>query len=281
MTAITSSARWARPSKGRALAQLTRPANARLPLIVFLSLGRHASPSFLVAGSLAIVLSYGIAVILNDLVDVDADRVNERIGPLVSGILTRRDAHVLLATYFVALVAVQTKLHQPGGLLVTLAVGFSSVAYSCAPLSLQSRDVIGTAQLAATYVGAPIALASTQSPHSTPLPAMITIGGVLVAAMATILYKDFRDEHGDRAVEKRTPVVRYGRRAVHHLAVVLHAIAIAFVAFGRGFDWWVVPAVVAFGCYVWLAVRQQFSGRASTAHRILLPAFVILALSGG
>jgi 4-hydroxybenzoate polyprenyltransferase len=280
MMTVAAPARRPTSSKGQALAQLTRPANARLPLMVFLASRWRTAPSLLVAGAVLILLSYGVAMILNDLVDVDADNLNGRRGPLVSGSLSRHDAYALLAVLVVALAALQPTLRQPGGFIVTFLVGCSSVAYSCAPLSLQSRGIIGTAQLAATYVGAPIALAFTQTQRSAPLPATITIGGVLLAAMATILYKDFRDEHGDRSVGKRTPVVRYGRPAVHCLAVVLHGIAVAFVALGRGFDWWVVPAVVAFGCYVWLAVRQQSSGHASTAHRILLPAFIILALSG-
>lgn len=253
-------------ARGAAFGRLLRPDAARLPLLVFVAAAvrTHPGPAHVLGGALLILAAYGAAAAFNDLHDLDVDRANGRDLPLVDGTLTAADAWWACAGCAVVVAAAQLFLVQPLGLVVTSASLLLSIAYSHPALAVERRGAWGTALLAVTYVGLPAVLAG-------PPPGDLRLAAAMAATAAMLLYKDVKDEAGDRAHGKRTPLVRWGIGRVDTVATVLllAAVAAALVAVPR----W--PAVLLAGG----AVAQRAMVRGARQGPELLR-FQLLVVAG-
>jgi 4-hydroxybenzoate polyprenyltransferase len=257
----------------KACADLTRPGNTRLPMLVTVVLGIHAHLSVvcIVALAVAIAAAYAIAAILNDLRDVETDRANGRMGPLVTGEVTEHAAKQIMLVAVGVLVFAQLFLRQPGGLAVFVLAVVLSFAYSSKTLRVQTRGLTGTASLGVCYGVLPLLLVASQQVRLT-----LSLLGILAAVIATtasVLYKDFRDEEGDRANGKITPVVQFGRHRTQLLGVGLQVIAVALVAIHA--NWVLLPAAGLLATHIIMTVRQRPHSRVIAVQRVLLPVFLI------
>lgn len=252
--------------RGAAFARLLRPATSRTPVLVLLAagLGETMGTGHVFGAVLLVVASYGVATIANDLADVDIDIDNGRTDrPLVTGDLAPADARAARLVCVGAVTGAQLLLAQPLGLAVTAAALAVGVAYSHPRLALQRRGLWGTVVLAGAYFTLPVALAGARL--APPLVAALLAGGA-----ASVLHKDSRDEAGDRAHGKATPLVRHGAAAVHRLGLLLGLGGVVAGLVHAGPGWWTVAAAIAVVAH---QARADRAGRpAAIAALVLLAA---------
>ena len=207
---------------GRALRLFVRMLRVRVAVTMWtfmvIGVARHSSPTLgrdLVLATIALAASYVTATTLNDLADVEIDRVNrpmDRGRPLVAG---DADAAALWRTHRLATgvaAAAAVPLGPPGIAIVGSSL-LLSYAYSGAPFRISRRWSLAPLVLAAAYVVVPYALGvhlagGTWDVHDAPL-----VGGLFVLFLARIVLKDFRDRLGDEAFGKRTLLSRIGKEA--------------------------------------------------------------------
>jgi 4-hydroxybenzoate polyprenyltransferase len=166
------------------------------------------------AGVLALCGSYVVATCLNDVFDLDVDRINHpeaRDRPLVTGAATTRQmisVAVIAAT--VALIA-GGAVGSFGAALVSVSLVLN-VAYSVPPVRLCARALAAPLVLAFAYVALPYGMglaAAALPPDSFDVKVVACFAVLFVGRM---LLKDFRDRVGDAAFGKRTFLVAYGKR---------------------------------------------------------------------
>ena len=251
-------------ARGAACSELIRPASARLPALVFLAAATRTHPgaAHVAGGVLLVVAAYGLAAVYNDLHDVDVDRANRRDLPLVTGGLTPADARWVGAGCAVAVVVAKALLQQPLGLAVTLASVALSAAYSHPAVGVERRGAWATVLLSVTYVGLPLVLAG-------PLPEPAQVVAALSATGAMLLYKDVKDEAGDRAHGKRTPLVRWGIARVDAVATAL-LVASALLAALAEPRWPALVLVAAVAAQRRMASTGCRSGRPLTTFQALV-----------
>jgi 4-hydroxybenzoate polyprenyltransferase len=190
-------------------------------MLVFLAACWRTDPgrAHTVGGLLLILGSYGFAATYNDVGDLAIDRANRRSLPLVDGSIGLAGARRLMAGCFVGVALAQAFLHQPRGLAVTAAAVLTGVAYSHPRIGIERRGALATVLLAVGYVGWPLVLAGGSLDVSVVVAA-------LAATAAMLLYKDVKDEAGDRQYGKATPLVRWGIGRVDRVAGALLGCAI-------------------------------------------------------
>lgn len=254
--------------RGRSFADLVRLHAARLPLAVFLFSGRSRPPRHLLGGVLLILGSYGLAAVRNDLHDVEIDRANARPRPLATGALSVQDARVAMSVCAVGVLGAQLLLVQPLGLLVSAVAVILGLAYSVAPVALQCRGIVGTASLAVDYLALPVILG--RDDLDVRRAAVLIAGGT-----ATLLYKDVKDEAGDRALGKRTPLVRWGARTMDLVAACLGAAALLGAAIWVGVGWWMGASIAGLLAQLVMMRTGNRAGRLLWAHRILASAGLV------
>lgn len=253
--------------RGAAFSALLRPETARLPLLVLLAASTRTAPgsAHLLGGALLVLAAYGLAAALNDVHDLDIDRANGRDRPLVDGSLTVADARRAMAGCAVAVVVSQLLLRQPLGLLVATLAVVLSVGYSHPGVAVERRGLWATVLLSVSYVGLPLVLAG-------PLPGVPPSVAALLAATSMLLYKDVKDELGDRAHGKATPLVRWGMHRMDAVATVLLVAATVLSAIA-GPAWVAAPMVGA------VAAQRRMVRLDARAGRPLL-VFQCLSVAG-
>jgi 4-hydroxybenzoate polyprenyltransferase len=177
-----------------------------------------------IAAILALGASYVVATCLNDIFDLDVDRINHpgaRDRPLVTGEATQRQLiAVAIAVALIALLA-GSVVGVAGTILITVSL-LLNVAYSVPPVRLCSRPLAAPLVLAFAYVVLPYGLgmvAAGLTPGSMDARVM---GCFVVLFIGRMLLKDFRDRAGDAAFGKRTFLLTYGKPAT--LGVVLSCV---------------------------------------------------------
>lgn len=174
--------------------------------------------SFLIALTASLALNIYI-VGLNQIADVDIDRLNKPYLPLASGEYSRRQAQGIVA--IAAFVALALALIQPPILTLTIISGFLiGTLYSVPPLRFKEHALWAALSIAfvrgvVTTVGLYLYFrqAHDLAIELSPLvssAAIFFFGFGLVIA----LYKDIPDEEGDRRYTVRTFTVRLGARRV-------------------------------------------------------------------
>lgn len=164
-------------------------------------------------GLAALCASYIVATCLNDLSDLDVDRVNHpaaRDRPLVSGEATPAQLKVL------ALIAGASALGAgfwvgPAGTALVAGSLIVNVAYSVRPLQLSHRSAAAPLVLSVAYVALPFGMglaAAGAAPNSLDVRVVISFAVLFAGRM---LLKDFRDLPGDAAFGKRTFLLDHGK----------------------------------------------------------------------
>ena len=167
------------------------------------------------AGSLALLACYVVATSLNDIFDVEVDRLNHPAAkerPLVTGAATPGQ----LALMASILAAASLGLAFWVGPLALLAVLISlvvNVVYSAPPLRLCARPLYAAPVLAFAYVALPYGIGLASAGGSLTALDVRTVAAFMVLFAGRMLLKDFRDRAGDAAFGKRTFLLAYGKRA--------------------------------------------------------------------
>lgn len=168
-----------------------------------------------VAAIAALFASYVVATSLNDIFDLEIDRINHsqaRDRPLVNGSGTPGQLLAVAAVLAgVALVAAATV--GPMAILLIAASLLLNVAYSVPPVRLCARAVAAPAALGIAYVGLPYLLGLAAAGVAPDGFDSRVIACFLVLFVGRMLLKDFRDRRGDAAFGKRTFLLSYGKDA--------------------------------------------------------------------
>jgi 4-hydroxybenzoate polyprenyltransferase len=178
------------------------------------------------AGALALLACYIVATSLNDIFDVEVDRLNHPMAkerPLVIGAAT--PAQLALMAAILAAVSLGLAFWVgPLALLTVLASLVVNVVYSVPPLRLCARPLYAAPVLAFAYVVLPYGLGLASAGGSVTALDLRAVAGFMVLFAGRMLLKDFRDRTGDAAFGKQTFLLAYGKRATL-LTVLLCLIA--------------------------------------------------------
>jgi homogentisate phytyltransferase/homogentisate geranylgeranyltransferase len=160
---------------------------------------------------------------LNQLEDVDIDRVNKPHLPLASGEFSRLQAQVIVS--LTGVLAIALALSQGPYLLLTVGLSlFIGTAYSLPPIRLK-RFPFWASCCIFTVRGAVVNLGvfthfSESIWHSTQIPAAVWTLTLFILGFtfAIALFKDIPDIEGDRRYNISTFTLRLGQRAVFNLS---------------------------------------------------------------
>jgi 4-hydroxybenzoate polyprenyltransferase len=211
------------------------------------------------AGLLALIASYLVATCLNDIFDLEIDRINHPKAsdrPLVSGDATPRQLGTVAALAAMLALGAGAAVGIAGAVLTTSSL-LLNLAYSVPPARLCARPVAAPLLLGFAYVVLPFGMglaAAGLVPDG--FDARVAAGfGVLL--MGRMLLKDFRDQRGDAAFGKRTFLLAYGKKAT--LIAVLGCIVV-----GNGLLVSVLPSVP----FLAVAIEAYFGGIVVQLYRL-------------
>lgn len=207
---------------------------------------------------LLLVLVIASAFVINQVYDVESDKLNEKNFHIARGLVSRREAIVFSAALGIAALLVALTLPDPArGLgIAGLALG---VAYSVPPLRLKARPV---ADMLANGLG--FGLLAFALGWLALLPwgqdLLLRAAPYTAAMCAIFLNTTISDEAGDRSAGDRTTCVVIGRSAASRAALALLGAAAALAILAGE-----APAAVAAvaSIPVFIAVAVEPSGRVS------------------
>ena len=157
---------------------------------------------------------------------------------------------------------------------MTIAAVAASVAYSHPSIGLERRGILGTGLLAVSYLVLPVLLAGR-------VVAPVVLAALVAGGTATLLYKDVKDEAGDRLLGKRTPLVRWGIRRVDGVATALGVSTLSLGVLAAGWGWWAAALLGGLVAQLRMAATNVHSGRLLTAYRLLAVIGLIGMASAG
>lgn len=178
-------------------------------------------PAFVLV-PLCLACGYITATCLNDISDVEIDRINHagRKGrPLVTGEATSADLVVIAFLTAALALLVALPLGVAGLLLATSSIMIAA-AYSLPPLRLSHHPVVTPLLLTWAYVGVPYGfglVALGQAPSAADVQFVAALAALFAGR---ILLKDFRDRHGDARFGKRTLLLLRGKTFTCGLCLV-------------------------------------------------------------
>jgi homogentisate phytyltransferase/homogentisate geranylgeranyltransferase len=196
-----------------------------------------APPAFHLVWTLVAALSVNVFIVgINQLTDIDIDRVNKPRLPLASGELTVAQGRAIVAAAGVLPVI----LAVTQGWIELLAVGAAlaiGAAYSVPPLRLKRFPALAAASISvvrALVVNLGVYLHFSGGHSIAPAVWALTLF-VLPFSFAIAVLKDVPDAEGDRRFAIRTFTVRLGGRAA--FAMGMAALTVAYLGMAvLGFD---------------------------------------------
>ena len=177
--------------------------------------GLPAFSADLLWAALALAGSYVAATSVNDIADVDVDRINhpgDRARPLVTGEARERDLWRLhlLAGATALLAATPLGWAAVGVVAGSLGVG---IAYSLPPFRVSYRTWLAPLLLSVAYVPVPFALGVLASGRQPGRGDAWLAAALSALFLARIVLKDYRDRTGDARYRKPTLLLRFGSTA--------------------------------------------------------------------
>lgn len=222
--------------------------------------------------------------VVNQIVDIESDRINRKLFLLPHGFVSIRTAWILAASCALAGFTIAARYNST--LLILFAASLLlGVAYNLPPLSLKNHALGGVLANSLGH-GALTFLAGW---YTARYPAdltseLITTG--LIAAIApalangaVFLATTIPDAVGDARTGKKTFCVQYGAKSTSRFSALLCA-GSCFGAFFMGRNYWVmlIPSIVSLFFFILLAFsnRQELAFRAFKWPVFLLSASVAL-----
>jgi geranylgeranylglycerol-phosphate geranylgeranyltransferase len=269
--------------------RITRPHNAVVAgltalLGYLIATGTLTPPSLLLAVTVLCITAAGN--VINDIYDVDIDRVNRPDRPIPAGEISLRGAGIYTLVLFAGGIAFAA-LTAPLCLLIALINSGILVAYA---VWLKRRPVFGN--VAVAYLTASIflfggALAGIEGLVRNVSLAMITF----LATIAREILKDAEDVEGDAAGGARTLPMIIGVRGTGVVAFLCACGAVVASLLPIG-DWWgpcylvaigIVDAVILYGASPGLRCRTpgcvRESGATSTLRIGMFAALAVFAVA--
>lgn len=175
------------------------------------------------------ILVTGIAFVLNQIVDVESDRLNRKLFIMPSGLVSRLQAELLALALVLATAALSLRRSALEIALVWSGVGLGAL-YSLPPLRLKSvpiADVVSNS-IGFGWMGFMLGWLGLRSMDRN---ALVLSCGYATAMAGIFLNTLIADEDGDRMIGDRTTCVALGSKRVSRAAfgLILLAGIIAFV----------------------------------------------------
>jgi 4-hydroxybenzoate polyprenyltransferase len=161
---------------------------------------------------------------LNDIYDIQEDRINAPHRPLPSGLVTVKEAYILVLIYFL-LSFVLSLLAGPLTFLLNIFLCSLGIAYSVPPIRLKrtifSYAIVGSGFFLSTLMGSTVALPTAKA----------TYLAVIIFLMVTGLLpiKDFNTMEGDKEVGTKTLPLLIGKGRTARLMALGTFIVLAMV----------------------------------------------------
>lgn len=258
-----------------AFIRITRPHNAVVAgltaLIGYLiATGTLTPPSLLLAVVVALITAGGN--VINDVFDVEIDRINRPDRPIPAGEISLAGAKAYTVTLFAGGLALVT-LTPPLCFAIALANTVVLMAYA---VRLKKTPVFGN--VAVAYLTASVFLFGGAFAGIEGLVRNLSLAAItFLATVARELLKDAEDVDGDTAGGARTlpMIVGVRRTGIFAFACTCGAVAASLIPFG---DWWgafylagivVVDLVILFGASRGLSCTTPDCVRRSRATSIL------------
>lgn len=227
--------------------------------------GRANDPVAVIRLAVLVAAFVVYAVSLNDLADLEIDRVNlpdDERRPLVAGTAAARDVRLMAAG--AAVVTASAAATQGLVSLLLVLAGLALAAAYSLGFRLSRRGVVAPLVLPALFVGLPFVL-GVLAGRGLRSADLALLAALYVGFIGRIVLKDFRDVVGDRLFGKRTFLVRHGRGATCVLSGLcwLAGTSLLVVATPGG-TWWYAAcqAVLAASAVVGVALLAR-----TTSHR--------------
>ncbi|MDD3070161.1 geranylgeranylglycerol-phosphate geranylgeranyltransferase [Methanoculleus horonobensis] len=258
-----------------AFIRITRPHNAVVAgltaLIGYLiATGTLTLPSLMLAAIAALITAGGN--VINDVCDVEIDRINRPDRPIPAGEISLAGARAYAAALFIGGIAIAT-LTPPLCLAITVINSSILIAYA---VRLKRIPVLGNAAVA--YLTGSVFLFGGAFAGIEGLVRNLSLAAItFLATIARELLKDAEDVDGDAAGGARTlpMIVGVRRTGIVAFACACGAVMVSLLPFG---DWWslfylagigVVDLVILFGAFRGLSCTMPGCVRESNATSIL------------
>lgn len=256
-----------------------------LDILLIYSFGRYFShpevfltDSFLY-GMLAVSAALFFTHIVNDISDIEIDRINKLHRPLVLDLVPVAAARDL-AIFYAIISLVFGFLAGAATLIATLTLLFLGFAYSLKPFQLSRRGLLGTLTIILGYFMVPFFLGLGLEGFSNQISwtTFLFIVSLICSGAARLFLKDFRDVRGDQNYKKITPLGLLGKTGLAGLSCVLAllgwALFSAFTIFlPISISRIIIILLLAAGAHVLLIVtaiklnRDQYTSR---THRLIV-----------
>ncbi len=218
--------------KALAVIEMTRPPNSLMvALAVVISLGIASGWRFegltIAELTLVLVASYSasaVAMIVNDIIDLESDRINSPHRPLPSGRLSLREARAAATILAIAGLAASTLVD-----MITTAFYIGVVAFATAyNARLKKLGIIGNIVVAA-LVATPFVYGWAVYGRGLNV-SLVFAAMVFTAVLGREVVKGIPDVEGDRAAGVKTVAVLFGERAAAVVASLLYITSIVLSA---------------------------------------------------
>jgi homogentisate phytyltransferase/homogentisate geranylgeranyltransferase len=237
---------------------------------------REPVPAWDLAATLVAALAVNVFITgINQLEDVEIDRINKPRLPLAAGDLSMRSGRTIVAVAGalpVAMALTQGWIELVA-VLVALGIGW---AYSCEPLRLKRFPVAASASISivrSVVVNLGVCLHFTAG-GSVPAAVWALTVFVLPFSFAIAVLKDVPDAEGDSAFDVRTFTVRLGQRTA--MALGMAALTLAYAGMAVAGPLWLddaQPVVLVVAHVVALAVVWAWAVRVDPTDREDFTAF--------
>jgi 4-hydroxybenzoate polyprenyltransferase len=174
---------------------------------------RHLPGMALIPAFVAIILADSAVSMLNDVFDVDTDRMSTEARkngrPLATGLVTRRFAIVLSALLCVSSIALMSLMSITSAFFLA-ALLIMGIFYSMPPVRMSGRPILSQLFWVIFWITYYTMIVSIFSPGSYFQYLYFLFAIIFFLGIAETLAKDIRDIENDRDSGKQTTVVKYG-----------------------------------------------------------------------
>jgi len=229
---------------------------------------------------LSIMFAWLFAVGVNDIFDVEIDKVSNRNRPLIRKAIDIENYKIFTFLFFVlAILFAGLVSFTAGGLILYFMIAYSFV-YSAPPFRFRKyilipNVIIGLCSLLAVLLGASL----VSSEDFLVLPGMISLSVFLLFTFASIL-KDLKDYEGDKKEGVKTLATVFGLNSAKKIVGVFVGLSFLLIAFVLKIDYLMYVAI-PFALLGYLFVVKKNEKWVFVLEFIFIAALIALSLFTG
>ena len=191
-------------------------------LVIFFLIGAfnskycHELNLKLIIGAIALIISYGSATCFNDLADVEADKINLKgtKDRLLANNKVKKEKLIFLGLFCGFLSIIISIYLGLIPFILMFLIFLININYSLPPIRISFRTELVPFFLSLGYSLIPFFIGYFSFNNNISSSEIILAIGLYLLFIARISLKDFRDRKGDRAVGKKTILLKYGKNIV-------------------------------------------------------------------